>query len=72
MIRTYGVVGAVRALRNMNIVQRKMLPEMVALDLVCGIRHALAVPVHYVFGEQDALTSASVVKELPAAIIAPA
>jgi pimeloyl-ACP methyl ester carboxylesterase len=32
----------------------------------------LAVPVHYVFGEQDALTPAAIVKQLPAAIAAPA
>ena len=36
MIRTYGVVGAVRALRNINIVQRTMLPELVRVGLVCG------------------------------------
>ena len=71
MIRTYGVVGAVRALRNINIVQRTMLPELVPLDLFAAPPR-LAVPVHCVFGEQDALLPATVVKDLPAAIIAPA
>jgi len=32
---------------------------------------SLAIPVHYVFGEQDALTPPAIVKELPAAIPAP-
>jgi proline iminopeptidase len=70
LIRTYGVVGAVRALRNMNTVQRKLLPEIAALDLF-DHPPRVTVPVHYVFGAQDALTSVSVVTELPAAIAAP-
>ena len=71
MIRTYGVVGAIRALRNINVVQRTMLPELVGLDLFAAPPR-LAVPVHCVFGEQDALLPDTVVKHLPAAIIAPA
>jgi pimeloyl-ACP methyl ester carboxylesterase len=71
MIRTYGAVGAIKALRNMNLIQRTMLPELVSLDLFANPPR-LATPVHYVFGGQDALTPASVVKDLPAAIAAPA
>ena len=71
MIRTYGVVGTVQTLRNINLVQRTTLPELVALDLFSAPPR-LAVPVHCVFGEQDALLPATVVKDLPAAIIAPA
>jgi len=70
MIRTYGAVGAVKALRNMNVIQRTMLPELVSLDLFANPPR-LATPVHYVFGGRDALTPASVVKDLPAAIHAP-
>jgi len=70
VIRTYGAVGGMRALRNMNIIQRKLLPEIAAVDLFARPPR-VAVPVHYVFGEQDVLTPASVVKELPAAIAAP-
>jgi pimeloyl-ACP methyl ester carboxylesterase len=71
LIRTYGVAGSARALRNMTIVQRKLLPDIASLNLfVCPPR--IMVPVHYVFGEQDALTPTSVVKDLPAAIGAPA
>ena len=71
MLRTYGVVGAVKALRNMNLILRTILPELVSLDLFANPPR-LAMPVHYLFGEQDALTPASVVKDLPAAIAAPA
>jgi pimeloyl-ACP methyl ester carboxylesterase len=71
MIAAYGAVGAVRALRNMNILQRTLLPDIVALDLLARPPR-VAVPVHYVFGEQDALTTASMATELPAAISAPA
>jgi len=71
LFRTYGVIGGARALRNMTIMLRKLLPEIASLDLfACPPR--VTVPVHYVFGEQDALSPASVVKELPAAIAAPA
>jgi pimeloyl-ACP methyl ester carboxylesterase len=70
LIRTYGAVGGVRALRNMSIIQRKLLPEIASLDLFSRVPR-VTVPVHYVFGEQDVLTPASVVKELPAAIAAP-
>jgi pimeloyl-ACP methyl ester carboxylesterase len=71
LFRTYGVIGSVRALRNMTIMQRKLLPEIATLDLFAHPPR-VAVPVHYVFGEHDALSPASVVKELPAAIAAPA
>ena len=71
LIRTYGPAGTVRALRNMSIIQRKLLPEIASLDLLARPPRA-TVPVHYVFGEQDVLTPASIVEGLPAAIGAPA
>lgn len=54
----------------MNIVQRSMLGDVATLDLLA---HApkLTVPVHFVFGEHDALTAAFLSSELPAAIGAP-
>ncbi len=70
LIRTYGVMGAVRALRNMTIVTRKLLPDLAPLDLLARPPR-ITVPVHYVFGEQDALTPLSIVTALPAAIAAP-
>jgi proline iminopeptidase len=70
MIRTYGLLGTAKALRNMNLIQRKLLPELVSFDLLASPPR-LAVPVHYVFGEQDALTPSALVERLPAAIEAP-
>jgi pimeloyl-ACP methyl ester carboxylesterase len=67
MIRTYGLFGTAKALRNMNLIQRKMLPELVSLDLFANPPR-LAVSVHYVFGEEDALTPRAIVKRLPEAI----
>jgi pimeloyl-ACP methyl ester carboxylesterase len=67
LIRTYGVVGAVRALRNLNLVQRRMMPEIVSLDLFANPPR-VPIPVHYVFGEQDALTPPALAKQLPATI----
>jgi pimeloyl-ACP methyl ester carboxylesterase len=57
LIRTYGVVGTVKALRNMNIIQRRLLPEVASLDLLVPPL-SLTVPVHYLFGARDALTAA--------------
>ena len=71
MIRTYGVVGTAKALRNMNAVQNTMLPQLVSLDLFANPPR-LAMPVHYVFGEQDQLVPVALGKELAAAIAAPA
>ena len=70
MVRTYGVLGTLRALRNMNIVQRKMLSDVATLDLLTQPLQ-LTVPVHFVFGEHDALTAAFTVSALPGAIGAP-
>jgi pimeloyl-ACP methyl ester carboxylesterase len=70
MIRTYGVVGAIKTLRNINLVQRTMLPELVGLDLFTAPPR-LAVAVHFVFGEQDALVSAAIVKDVTGVIAGP-
>jgi pimeloyl-ACP methyl ester carboxylesterase len=69
LIRTYGILGSVRALRNMNIIQRRLLPEIAALDLFARPPR-VTVPVHYVYGEQDVLMP-SAVRALPTAIAAP-
>src|SRR5262249_3120675 len=54
MLGTYGVVGTVRALRNMNTIQRRILPDVAPLDLFAHPPR-VTVPVHYLFGEHDAL-----------------
>jgi pimeloyl-ACP methyl ester carboxylesterase len=71
MIRAYGVGGAARALRNVNLMQSRLLPQIVSLDLFADPPR-VTVPVHYVFGERDAVTAASAPDRLPAAIAAPA
>ena len=70
MVRCYGVLGTVRAFRNMNIIQRRMLADVAPLDL---LTHPLqiAAPVHFVFGEQDALTAAFMSSALPGTIGGP-
>ena len=57
LARTYGPIGAVRSLLNMSIVQRTMLPQSTHLDLH-RVRPQLAVPVHFVCGNDDPLVTA--------------
>jgi proline iminopeptidase len=70
MLRVYGLVGTAKALRNMNLIQRVLLPQLVSLNLFANPPR-LAIPVHYIFGEQDPLTPLALVKQLPLAIAAP-
>src|SRR5262249_18569559 len=71
MVGAYGVVGTLKALRNMTLVQRRLLPEIASLNLFDDPPR-VAVPVHCMFGEQDALTPAATAERLPAAFSAPA
>ena len=64
LIRTYGLLGTPRALHNMNLVQSKLLPQLVSLNLFSNPLR-LAVPVHYVFGAQDPLITSEMVKSRP-------
>lgn len=70
MIRAYGPLGTANALRNMNLIQNRLLPPLASLNLFANPPR-VTVPVHYVFGEQDALNPAAIVQELPSAIAAP-
>jgi len=54
-------------LRNLNIIQHRMLADVATLDL-WGDPPQIAVPVHFVFGEQDALTAAFSSSDVPATI----
>ncbi|MBI3478967.1 MAG: alpha/beta hydrolase [Nitrosomonadales bacterium] len=67
LIRTYGLPGAVKALRNMNLIQNQLLPQLASLDMISNPPR-VEVPVHYVFGERDPLTPAETIKQLPLAI----
>ncbi len=71
LIGTYGFLGATRAIRNMTRIQNKLLPQLVSLNLFSD-PPCLSVPVHYIFGGQDPLIPAEIVKQLPLAITTPA
>ena len=71
VLRTYGPTGAIRTLRNMTRIHRELMPQINALDLFASPPR-VAVPVHYVFGGNDALNPPALVNRLPAAIAAPA
>jgi pimeloyl-ACP methyl ester carboxylesterase len=55
----------------MNLIQDRLLPQIVSLNVFANPPR-VAIPVHYVFGEPDAVTPAAIVQELPLAIAAPA
>jgi len=61
LVRTYGWLGAVMALRNMNAIQRQLLPEVATLNLFAHWPRP-AIPVHYVFGGRDPLVPSSMVQ----------
>jgi pimeloyl-ACP methyl ester carboxylesterase len=70
LVRTYGITGAIRTLGNMNRILRRMMPPINSLDLFADPPR-VTVPVHYVFGEKDALNPPAIVNRLPATIAAP-
>jgi pimeloyl-ACP methyl ester carboxylesterase len=69
LIDTYGLLGTIQVLKNMNEVQRRMLPDVAALDLFANPPRP-AIPVHCVFGEHDALIPVEMSERLAAAIAA--
>ena len=70
MLRTYGPVGTVKTLRNMNLVQRALLPELASLTLLVDPPRVQC-PVHFIFGALDPLETPALIAALPAAIAAP-
>ena len=56
LVGAYGLFGALTALKNMDAIQRRMLPELTTLDLIAKPLR-VTVPVHSVFGELDPLVS---------------
>jgi len=67
LIRTYGLFGTVAALRNMNAIQRKLLPELANLNLFANWPRP-GIPIHYIFGSDDPLILSSVVKRISSVI----
>ncbi|WP_297477482.1 alpha/beta hydrolase [Ferrovum sp.] len=70
LIGTYGFLGTAKAMRNMNLIQRKLLPQLASLNLFTDPPR-LSIPVYYIFGDQDPLIPAEIVKQLPEAITSP-
>lgn len=69
LICTYGWFGTAAALRNMNAIQRKLLPELARLNLFTNWPQP-TIPVHYIFGNSDPLVPQSMVQKL-SSVIAP-
>jgi len=69
LIRTYGLFGTLAALRNMNAIQRKILPELASLNLIANWPRT-TIPVHYIFGNDDPLNPPSIVQRV-SKVIAP-
>jgi pimeloyl-ACP methyl ester carboxylesterase len=67
LIRTYGLVGTVTTFRNMNAIQRRMLPELADLNLFADWPRP-ALPIHYIFGGADLLLTSSMVQRISGVI----
>jgi pimeloyl-ACP methyl ester carboxylesterase len=67
LIRTYGWFGTAAALRNMNAIQRGVLPELARLNLFANWPRP-AMPVHYLFGGSDPLVPHSLVQKVSSVI----
>jgi pimeloyl-ACP methyl ester carboxylesterase len=61
LIKCYGIAGALRALRNAESIQTRLLPRLAELDLLSDWP-AGSVPIRLVFGEDDLLEAPSAVK----------
>ena len=58
LVRAYGPIGAVTALRNMNVVQRRLLSELAERNVLTDLP-PLDFPVHCVLGGKDPLVPTS-------------
>jgi proline iminopeptidase len=63
LIRTYGWVGAVTALRNMNTIQRRVLPQLPDVNLFTHWPRP-AVPADFIFGDRDPLIPGFLVEQV--------
>lgn len=63
VLAAYGPLGAFTALRNMNTVQARLLPELVGLNLFTAWPQS-GVPIRFFFGEADIMAPASLVAKV--------
>jgi pimeloyl-ACP methyl ester carboxylesterase len=68
LVGTYGLVGAVKTVRNINAIQRRMLPELATLNLFAHWPER-TVPIHHVFGESDPLVPACLVQKIAGTLV---
>ena len=62
-LKTYGPWGTFKTFRNMSLVQARMQPDLVELDLFPHLPQ-IRVPVHYVVSPQDPLVPPEILKRL--------
>lgn len=63
LIATYGLLGTIKTLKNMNRVQHKLLPQLASLNVFSNPPR-LTIPVHYVFGQNDPLAPIEISERL--------
>jgi len=61
LVKSYGLFGAGKALRNARLIQARLLPELAGLDLLSSWPES-AVPFRLFFGEEDILSPPSLVE----------
>lgn len=62
LFRTYGTAGTIKTLRNMNRVQRRLLPQRATLTFAAR-SPTLNIPVHFIFGAHDSFAPPEVINE---------
>lgn len=65
LLKTYGLLDTFRTLRNMSIVQGRMLPDLKELDVLPSLSQ-IRPPVHYLVSPQDPFMPPEVFKRLEA------
>jgi len=63
LLKTYGLLGTLKALRNMSIVQRRMLPELKELDVLPDLSR-IGCAVYYVVSPRDPFMPPDILEKL--------
>lgn len=67
LVKTYGLLGTLRTLRNLAIVQRRVLPDLVELDVFPSLPKIEA-PVHYLVSPQDPFVPPEIFRRLRSSV----
>lgn len=65
LLKTYGLLDTLRTLRNMSIVQGRMLPELLELDVFPSLSQIRS-PVHYLVSPSDPFMPPDILRQLEA------